>query len=381
MKKILLVSNTAYNILHFRRSIWLRLLAEGYDVIALAPADGKEQALIEAGLTFIELEELERFQNSPIGDFRLLQRLRQVYRKVRADVILHFTIKPNIYGTLAAYQAGIPSLVTITGLGTTWLNGRWLKYLSQELYRRSLPYADAVIGQNAHDIEALQKVGVQAKSWQLIPGSGIDTVTFYPTDRKRPKSEVVFLYLGRMLIDKGIAELLTAWRQIHHLMPNARLQLVGEYDEVHPRCIDAKIWSQRNKLPRVECHSFQEDVRPFIGESSVVVLPSYREGIPRSLLEAMAMAKPVIATDVPGCRELALPGETGWRVPPRSAAALAEALLLAYRMNPNTRANLGLQGRDLVTDGYSEMIVADQYLAIIRSILYERASEQVNALP
>ncbi|MGH1433662.1 MAG: glycosyltransferase family 4 protein [Lewinella sp.] len=366
---ILLVSNSAFNILHFRRSLWRMLLQEGYNVIALAPADGKEKLLEKAGLRFIDLSSLQQYGNGPVSDVLLYKTLVRKYGDLRPDLILHFTIKPNIYGSVAAQKVGIPSIATITGLGTTWLNGVLLRKITQALYRFSLPASNVIVGQNAHDLESLQKIGVKAKEWQLIPGSGIDMDEFAPNDLVVSSPAKHFLFLGRMLIDKGLEELFNAWHQIHHLLPDAHLHLVGELDRQHPRCIPEKIWTAGIDLPRVAYHGYQENVRQYIGRSQVVILPSYREGIPRSLLESMSMGKPIIATDVPGCRELAVPRKTGWRVPARSSAALAEAILQASRSKPEELSQLGNNGRKLVQEGYSETIVAQQYLEIIQDLL------------
>lgn len=368
---ILIVSNAAYNILHFRRSLWEALLREGYHVVALAPADGKEAALIAAGVAFIPLPELHPVSKSPVHEWILYQQLKRHYASLQPAIVLHFTIKPNVFGSIAASVVGIPSIATITGLGTTWLNGAWLKIFTKMLYRYSLALPAAVVGQNAHDLETLQHIGVVTRQWQLIPGSGVNTRLFTPNIPSAARTTVQFLFIGRMLIDKGLDELFSAWQQIHHLLPHAKLDLLGEFDEMHPRCISKSIWKRGLDLPRVTYQGYHDDVRPFVEAACIVILPSYREGIPRSLLEALAMGRPVIATDVAGCRELAIPGRTGWRIPAHSSAALAEALLDAYRTDRNQRMQLGLAGRKLVEEGYSEEIVAAQYLGLIADVLKE----------
>lgn len=368
---IVIVSNAAYNILHFRKSLWQALLAEGYTVVALAPADGREAALVAAGIAFIPLPELKPVSKSPFHEWRLYRQLKVHYRVIRPAAILHFTIKPNIFGSMAANAVGISSIATITGLGTTWLNGSLLKISTKLLYRYSLSLPNAVVGQNAYDLETLRYVGVKARQWQLIPGSGVDTETFTPSPVEDANGPVRFLFIGRMLIDKGLEELFSAWQQIHQLLPHAQLELLGEFDAGHPRCISKTVWKNGLSLPRVTSHGYHDDVRPFIQKASVIVLPSYREGIPRSLLEALAMGRPVIATDVAGCRELAIPNKTGWRIPAHSSAALAEALLEAYRLDNTERKQFGLTGRKLVEEGYSETIVAGQYLGLIEEVLQE----------
>lgn len=319
----------------------------------------------------INLPFLKRYASIPLADYFLYRQLRKYYRLHQPDIVLHFTIKPNIFGSMAAKHEGVFSVATITGLGTTWLNGRVLKWMTQLLYRYSLPMANIVVGQNAHDIEALQKIGVVASKWQLIPGSGVDT-DYFCADAVKKEGVFTFLFIGRMLIDKGLSELFSAWRQVEHMLPQAELHLLGDFDDSHPRCISKDIWQQGVKLPRLIYHPFKKDVRPFIRESDVVILPSYREGIPRSLLEAMAMKRPIIATDAPGCRELAVPGKNGWRIHSRSSAELAEALLMAYRTSLTERENYGEAGRKMIMDGYSNKIVAAHYLEIIQELISKK---------
>ena len=178
------------------------LLKEGYEVIALAPADGKEQLLKDAGLRFVDLPSLQQYGNGPLRDIFLYRTLVSKYQELQPDLILHFTIKPNIYGSVAAKKAGIPSIATITGLGTTWLNGVLLRKITQMLYRYSLPASNVIVGQNAHDLESLQKIGVKAHEWQLIPGSGININEFAPTAPVVAASAKQFLLVGPHILDQ-----------------------------------------------------------------------------------------------------------------------------------------------------------------------------------
>lgn len=357
--------------MHFRESLWKALLANGFEVYAFAPIDAAAEILEKKGVKVLDLPLLKRYVSIPLSDYFLYRYLCKYYQMYRPDMILHFTIKLNIFGSLAAGNTNSLSVATITGLGTSWLNGRLLKWVTQLLYRHSLPLANIVVGQNAQDIEALQKIGVKAKQWQLIPGSGVD-MDHFCADSKPKENTFVFLFIGRMLIDKGVEELFDAWQEVHGLLPHAELHLLGGFDEKHPRCISKERWQRDLQLPRLVYHSFKKDVRPYIRKADVVILPSYREGVPRSLLEAMAMSRPVIATNVPGCRELAIPGKTGWRIEARSSGDLAKKLQIACKTASKELEMYGENGQRMITDRYSNKIVASHYLQIIHQLLAEK---------
>lgn len=367
-KTVLLVANSAYNIFHFRQALWKALIKADYRVVALAPADGFEHSLESAGITFYPLPELRPYGRFLPSELRLYYRLLSVYQALQPDVILHFTIKPNLFGSIVAKKLGLPSVVNITGLGTTWLTTSVQRRMTEALYRQCLPAASIVVVQNETDLQELQRIVARAKSWQLIPGSGIDLKHFEPQP-KCTSDTFRFLYLGRMLVDKGLRELFSAWSQVSSTLPAATLDLLGEYDEAHPRCLDKASWEAGLALERVHYHRYQADVRSFIQDADVVVLPSYREGVPRSLLEALAMARPIIATNTPGCRELALPRQTGWRIPTHSVSSLADAMQAAYNTPQQTLEQFGMYGRKVVAATYDADLIAQQYLDLIRTLV------------
>ncbi|MEZ4986778.1 MAG: glycosyltransferase [Saprospiraceae bacterium] len=207
---------------------------------------------------------------------------------------------------------------------------------------------------------ALRQIGVKAQRWLLSSGSGIDTQLFIPV----AKSSVVprifrFLFVGRILIDKGVTELFMAWQQIQELIPNASLK----HRPLRPTAsaLHSKNLARRAGLTkRVHYGGHQEDEESFMGKCDIVVLPSYREGFSRTLMEALAMATPIIATDEAGCKELAIPNLTGWRIPAHSSAALAEAMLEAYHAKPDVLSNMGTAGRQLIEDRYNEQVIGSQ---------------------
>ena len=366
---VLLVSNTAYNLYHYRRAVWQALLQQGNSVAALAAPDAYVEELRAAGIVFHPLPVLGDYRATPTKALTLYRQLRRVYAELRPAVILHFTIQANTVGSLVASHLRLPSVATITGLGTTWLRTPRSRWLVSLLYRWTLPRASAVVIQNQADQAALTAAGVRGARWQHIAGSGVDVDYYRPrTDTVLPPSRR-FLYVGRMLIDKGIEELFTAWELACRDSLVGELHLVGERPPVHPRVIPSGIWEWGLRLPRVTMHPAQEDIRPHLLQSHFVVLPSYREGLSLTLLEALATRTPIITTLVPGCRELIEQVRTGWGVPPHDPRALADALLDASRTEATTWQRMGQNGRQLIERAYSAPVVAEQYVHLVRQLM------------
>ncbi len=365
MSTVLIVSNTAYNILHYRRTIWEELLCQGYKVTALAAPDAYAEELKAVGVGFHPLPGLSNYRSNPASVLRTYRQLKRAYRELRPAVILHFTIQANTVGSLAASHLGIPSAATITGLGSTWLRSAVSRWFVSLLYRHTLPKADLVITQNEDDRDSLTAAGVVA-GWRHIPGSGVDLQHFGPRTATSWPTEKRFLYLGRMLIDKGIEELFAAWELACQAGMTGKLTLVGERPSAHPRVVPESIWRKGLALPRITFYPTQRDIRPFLEASHFVVLPSYREGLSRTLLEALATETPIITTSVPGCRQLVQ--DTGWVLPARSVQPLADALLAATQITAPNWREMGKNGRTLVTREYSAAHVAAQYLEVVHQL-------------
>lgn len=364
---LLLVSNSAWNLWHFRRSLWQGLLAQGYRVAVLCP-DGPEIPWLEAaGIQCYTLRWLEPTARHPLQEIRLWLELRRWYRSLRPGLIFHFTIKPNLWGSLAAAGAGIPAVATLTGLGTPALHGGLRYGLVRFFYRLALRQARQVVIQNPDDQAFLTTPAL------LIPGSGIDMAHYeaapWPTGQPW-----ICLYLGRMLQDKGLRELGDAWQASGLAARGALLQLAGSYEPEHPGSLTPQAWTALLALPGVQYLGELSDVRVAIQNARLVVLPSYREGMPRSLLEALSMGRPVLATDVPGCRQLALNARTGWCVPARNGYALADALRQAFDSSDAQLEDMGLQGRQLVEGTYSQQQIQAAYLGLAQQLLQQPPS-------
>lgn len=306
-----------------------------------------------------------------------LRELTRLYRRLAPDLIHHATIKPVLYGTMAARRAGCPAVVNaITGLGYVYTGTDWRSRVLRRgvdiFYRHALRYScQRIIFQNTDDWSVLEGIGaVNPDQAVLIPGSGVDVNTFIPL----PEGEepLVVVLPARLIRDKGIGEFVAAARTLCARGVEARFALVGGLDTGNPAGISEAEVRQWVDEGAVEWWGQIEDMRSVYGAAHVVVLPSYyREGLPKVLLEASACARPVVTTDAPGCRDAVLDGETGFLVPPRDANSLAERIaeLLA---DPGLRASMGRAGRRLVEARFStERVVADT-LAVYETLLGQR---------
>lgn len=361
-KKLILSSNSAWNLANFRGPVIEALVAAGHDVVAAAPADGSEDRLRAMGARFRPLR-MRATGTSPIEDLRLLLDYISLFRAERPAMFLGFTAKPNVYGSLAARITGVPVAATISGLGSAFLKGGLLGGLLLWLYRLALGRARAIIFQNMDDRDLfIARRVARPDQARLVAGSGIDLRRFTPVARQ-DEDDFCFLMIGRLLLDKGVAEFVEAARSVKISHPRARFQLLGEAMTDNPSAVP-QVDLARWKAERiVELLGVQDDVRPYIAAADCVVLPSYREGLPRSLLEGAAMARPLIASDVPGCRDVVVDGVNGLLCDVRSPASLAAAMRSMMAMTPARRSAMGAAGRSKVEAEFDQRMVAEFYLA------------------
>ena len=303
---------------------------------------------------------------NPLRDLMLFFRVRALLRAEAADVVLTFTVKPNIYGAMASWSLGIPIICNVTGLGTAFLRRNWMSVLVSTLYRFALHRACHSFFQNRdHHADFLNRGLVPSSRCSLLPGSGVDTTHFAPKHRE-PSTAFRFLLFGRMLFDKGIGEYVDAARKLRADFPNTEFWLMGFVDVANRSAIQMqqiKAWTDEGLVTYLP---EREDVREVVANCDCVVLPSYTEGMPRSLLESAAMAKPLIATDVPGCREIVEHGYNGYLVKPRDVQSLADGMAKMIAAAPDERKLMGIRGREKVVQGYDERIVIGRYLDEVR---------------
>lgn len=351
----------------FRRGLIHRLCEMGESVSCAGARDEYVERFSDTGVD-IKCLPVDKRGINPIADIRLLVAMYLWYREGSPAVVHHFTIKPVIFGTLAAKLAGVPRIVnTITGLGYAFTESRgWLRGAAIMLYRFSLRYADKVFFQNRDDLEYfVENRMVGREKCDLVPGSGVDLSRYRPSAAGAGEFSIDFLMISRLLYDKGIAEFVAASRELRHSHPYARCVILGGLDRRNPSAVSLTEVAGWEGEGQVEWHDQVDDVRPFIRDSKVVVLPSYREGTPRSLLEAAAMGKPLIATDVVGCREVVDDGINGILVQPRDPAGLAKAMKRLLE-DPALRDRFGAAGRFKMEQAFDETIVIDRSIAAYR---------------
>lgn len=312
---------------------------------------------------------MDRSGTNPLADASLIVRYLRLLRELRPSAYLSFTIKPNIYGSLAARLAGVPAIPNVSGLGTAFIRGGALGSLVDFLYRLAFAKCEAVFFQNPDDRDLFveRRIVTPGKA-RLLPGSGIDLGRFAPAP-PLPARPPTFLFIGRLLADKGVREFVDAAQLTRERYPEARFQILGGLDPDNRTAVRKEELERWVANGTVEYLGPTDDVRPHIAAASAVVLPSYREGLPRSLLEGGAMARPLIATDVPGCREIVKDGATGLLCQVRSASSLAGAMARFAEMDVDQRQALGDAARARVEAEYDERIVIDAYLEVLKPLV------------
>ncbi len=330
--RVVVVGPLSTWMVNFRGEMLRAIVAAGHEALAVAPEDDPEvrTSFSRMGVAFAPYP-LQRAGLNPFRDLRTVRHLRHLFREFRADVVLCYAAKPVIYGMLAGRLAGVPlRAAMITGIGSVLqasegFRQRTLRAVLRSLYRIALRQAQVVFFQNPDDQRLFQASGLvgPANTLVRINGSGVDLRHYAPAPI--PPAPVRFLMVGRLIRDKGLMEYVAAARQARSTIPEARFQLLGPLD-TNPTAISREELDSWQAEGAIEYLGSTGDVRPFLAAAHVCVLPSYGEGTPRSVLEAMAMARPVIVTDVPGCRETVEPGGNGLMVPVRDSRALARAM-------------------------------------------------------
>jgi len=368
---LVVASNSCWNLVNFRAAILRQLVLEGFRVIAIAPLD---ESVVELARIGVEADSIAMNPRglSPVDDVMLLIDYRRRLRRLRPSAFLPFTAKPNIYGSIAAASQNVPVINTITGLGTAFLSGWALQKLVLLLYRLALRRSRRVFFHNEEDRAFFVRLGlVRSANASVVAGSGVNLEKFsLVASEGRGSGPAIFLFIGRMLRDKGIAEFAEA-AAVVKASRIAKFQVVGALDE-HPKAISRELADQWEREGTVQLFGATNDVASFIAAADCVVLPSYREGLPRVLLEASAMGKPVIATDVPGCRQAVENGVTGLLCDARSGQSLAKAMLAFLDMTEDQRANMGRRGRAKAEGEFSEQAVVSAYVQAVLQL--QRAS-------
>ncbi len=369
-KNIVISANSSWNIINFRTNLINALIQKGYEIIIIAPNDSYSKELYKLKSTHIPIP-IDSKSISPIKDLILLFRYWKILRREKPIAFLSYTIKPNIYGSIAAHILKIPTINNISGLGTTFIHKNLVTHIVKILYRIALYRSHKVFFQNKDDKSIFITSNIVAKNnISLLPGSGVDLKYFYP-NKKTPqphKKSICFLLIARLIWDKGIGEYVEAARIVRQNYPDAKFQILGFINNKNKTAIDPKKLKKWIDEGLIDYLGGSDDVRPYITNSDCVVLPSYREGTPRTLLEAAAMGKPLIATDVPGCREVIDAGKNGFLCRARDAKDLAINMINFINLDKSKQIAMGLESRKKVECEFDEKIVIDKYLETLQEL-------------
>ena len=369
MKTVTFSANTSWYLFNFRAQTIRAIIERGYRVVCLSPEDNYSSRLsAELGAEWVNLA-VESAGKNPLADAKLMFCLYLQYRAFRPVAAFHFTIKNNIYGTFAAKLLSIPAVNNISGLGTAFLRKGLAEGIARLLYRTSQRLAHTVFCQNPEDFRLIsERRWVVEKRLRLIPGSGVNLERFHPGLRTAKSGPFRFLYAGRMLADKGLFELTDAILRLHDQHSDCELWLCGFTDVDNVSAVSGEQLSEWGAKPYIRWLGSSDQIEKVYAQVDCVVLPSYREGMPRSLLEAGAMGLPVVATDVPGCRTVITDGLNGLLCQARDTSSLYQALRQMLAMTTSQREQMGIVGRERVVANYDERLVVNEALEVLERL-------------
>ena len=370
IKKILFVSNTSWSLFNFRLGLMKSLKDKGFEILFCAPYDKYADKLEEDGFKYFPIK-IDRKGKNPLKELKTLFSFYKTYKRIKPDLVLQYTIKPVIYGSIAAKLNKIKFINTITGLGSAFIHRNWQTRIIEFLYKRVLNSSSKVFFQNKDDLNMFVRKGlVKEGRTILVSGSGVNTDYFSPDFCKtitKKTNNFVFLYVGRIIRDKGVEVLVEAYKKVKRIYPQTELWLLGPLDTDNVSAIpeeEIKRWGNNGLVKYLGAVS---DVRSFICQADCVVLASfYREGVPRSLLEAASMGKPIITTNAVGCREVVDDRINGYLVPVKNPKALAEVMIRMIEVGGKKRKEMGEKGREKMVKGFEEQKVIEKYLDIIK---------------
>ena len=388
--RIAVIANSSWYLVNFRLSLMQALTAAGHEVVAVGPPDSYVGRLAAAGIRHRTVP-LAAASVNPIRELGTVLALYRVIRDEGIDVVLSYTPKGNIYSAIAAAVNGSLTVPNVSGLGLVFIRRSPLTWLVKQLYRLTFWRAVRVFFQNHDDLALFVRLGlVRAEKAQRLPGSGVDLVRFAPAERGTASASAeralqagaaeassrrnfAFLLVARLLWDKGVGEYVEAARKVRLKYPAVEFRLLGFLDVQNPSAIPkAKVeaWVAEGV---VDYLGSTDDVLPYLREADCVVLPSYREGVPRTLLEAAAMARPLITTDAPGCRDAVDDGVTGLLCRPQDADDLADKMLRMIEMDRDELLAMGRRGREKMVREFDERIVISHYLQVVDEAAGRRA--------
>ena len=371
-KKIFIISNIFWTISTFRRYLIQELIEKGYEVVCIADTDDFSDISIDIittlGASFIHIP-VDRKGINPFSDFQYFLKLLKLFKKEKPNLIICYTIKPVIYGAIAAWIAKIPSFAILTGLGSSFIQQGILTKVILSLLQLSLSKTSKVFFLNKTDKEVFlnHKLCSSQKAF-ILPGEGIDTQE-YDQCTTIPSKKIRFLLVARLLKDKGVYEFIEAAKIIKEKFPETEFLLAGGFDEGNPTAIkpyEIEVWVKN----KIVCYLGKTDtIKDFFAQTDIIVLPSYREGLSRLLLEAASCQKPLIATNVPGCQELVYHNINGFLCEPKNIDSLVQTMTNMLLLSSDERKRFGIESRKIVLQNFGKEKVNAIYMNAIQEIL------------
>ncbi|NLR65294.1 glycosyltransferase family 4 protein [Chitinophaga varians] len=357
---------------NFRRTLMSYLREKNFEIVVAAPVDAYSEKFKGLNIEYYPISHLRAKGKNPLHEYQLYQELIAIYKKVQPDLIFHYTIKPNIYGTMAASQLKIPNIAVTTGLGYVFSNKNLASGIAKWLYKRSLRRAAEVWFLNREDMRSFVDNGIITENKAFVlPGEGVDTAFFSPVvaEKKKPLS-FRFLLTGRMIYEKGVGYFVDATRILKQEGFQFESVLLGFVDVKNPGAISRQQISEWEAEGIAKFLGETENVVPVLQQADCLVLPSYyREGIPRALLEAASMALPIITTNNVGCKDVVDDNITGYLCEMNNTTDLADKMRKMIEMSPSDRKKMGNAGRLKVLSEFDEQKIFEIYLNKINTHL------------
>lgn len=352
-KKIVILANNDVGLYQFRKELLNELLKMGNEVYISLPPGKLVQPLVDAGCKFINTP-IDRRGINPKTDFGLVYNYFKILKKIKPDLVITYTIKPNIYGGFVCRIKKIPYAVNITGLGTAFQNDGILKKFVTFLYTTAVKRAKVIFFENSENMRIFNKLGIcqEKDQCKLLNGAGVNLDYYYYSKYPEEDIPVHFLFVGRIMKEKGVDELFEAMEKLHRMGEKCVLDMVGGYEENYSSIIESK-----QQAGWLNYYGYQEDVRPFIEKCHCFVLPSWHEGMANTNLECASMGRPLITSDIPGCREAVVKDKSGFLCESQNSESLYKKMLKFLSLSQTERKKMGQAGRKHMEDVFDKNVV------------------------
>lgn len=359
MSKLLILANHYNTLRIFRRELLEALHDQGHElIVSMPPCDQENAKILESyGCRLIPTPEMERRGINPLHDIKLLKRYQTIIKKEKPKLVIAYTVKCNIYGALACKRTRTPFFANVTGLGSAFQPGHaMMRTLVTFLYRFSLTRARGVFFENIHNQEIFINRGIiRTHQAILMPGAGVNLTEFHTSPYPEETSAIRFLFIGRIMQEKGVDELFAAIRHIHSRYPQVIFDFIGWYEDAYQHQTE-----QMQKEGLIRFHGFQAEVRPFIEKSHCIILPSWHEGMSNALLEAAAMARPLITNRIHGCMEAVQEDSSGYLCTKQDVGSLTSAIERFIQLTWEQKRQMGLAGRKHMENHFDKQMVVKQ---------------------